>query len=104
MVQKQVVEVKYCPTEEMVADILTKPLSAVKLSKFRDFGSKIFYISPYKKPTQNFFNTVLVDLLYVHLRARFESLLKEQFVRFFPLCKNVMIIEDANHSQPPLWQ
>jgi hypothetical protein len=36
MVQKQAVEVKYCPTEEMVADILTKPLSAVKLSKFRD--------------------------------------------------------------------
>lgn len=35
IIQKNLIEIKYCPTEEMVADILTKPLSVVKFQKFR---------------------------------------------------------------------
>ena len=36
MVQKVVVNLKYVPTEEQVADVLTKPLSHVKFEYFRD--------------------------------------------------------------------
>ena len=36
MVQKGVVKLKYVPTEEQVADVLTKPLSHVKFEYFRD--------------------------------------------------------------------
>ena len=36
MVQKGVVKLKYVPTEEQVAYILTKPLSGVKFEYFRD--------------------------------------------------------------------
>ena len=36
MVQKGVVKLKYVPTEEQVADVLTKPLSRVKFEYFRD--------------------------------------------------------------------
>ena len=35
LVAKRVVAVKYCPTEQMVADILTKPLPRVKLGSLR---------------------------------------------------------------------
>ena len=39
MVQKGAVKIKYVPTEEQVADVLTKPLSRVKFEHFRDkFG------------------------------------------------------------------
>jgi len=32
-------EVKYCPSENMIADLLTKPLEAVKTRKFaQEFG------------------------------------------------------------------
>ena len=31
------VVVKYCPTENMVADIMTKPVTKVKLEKFKGF-------------------------------------------------------------------
>ena len=34
--QKGVVKLKYVPTEEHVADVLTKPLSRVNLEHFRD--------------------------------------------------------------------
>ena len=34
--QKGVVKLKYVPTEKHVADVLTKPLSHVKLEHFRD--------------------------------------------------------------------
>ena len=30
----KIIQVQYCPTEEMLADLLTKPLEAVKLKKF----------------------------------------------------------------------
>ena len=33
-VQDGVVTLKYCPTEEMLADMFTKPLGRVKLQKF----------------------------------------------------------------------
>ena len=36
MVQKGVVKLKYVPTEEQVADVLTKPLARVKFEYFRD--------------------------------------------------------------------
>ena len=36
MVQKGAVKLKYVPTEEQVADVLTKPLARVKLEYFRD--------------------------------------------------------------------
>lgn len=29
-----VIELRYCPSEEMVADVLTKPLGATKVKKF----------------------------------------------------------------------
>ena len=32
------VELKYCPTEEMIADMLTKGLSQVKFKKFRELA------------------------------------------------------------------
>lgn len=31
------VTVEYCPTEEMVADVLTKPVTKFKLEKFKSF-------------------------------------------------------------------
>ena len=34
-VEKGVVTLKYCPTEDMVADMMTKALGRVKLQKFR---------------------------------------------------------------------
>ena len=36
MVQKGVVQLKYVPTEEQVADVLTNPLARVKFEYFRD--------------------------------------------------------------------
>ena len=36
MVQKGAVKLKYVPTEEQVADVLTKPLAHVKFEYFRD--------------------------------------------------------------------
>ena len=36
MVQKGAVKLKYVPTEEQVADVLTKPLSRVKIEYFWD--------------------------------------------------------------------
>ena len=33
-VQDRIIEIEYCPTEDMVADMLTKPLSRVKLHRF----------------------------------------------------------------------
>lgn len=42
-VDKKIIECVYCPTEEMLADMLTKPLSISKLEKFRSFA-KIIYI------------------------------------------------------------
>ena len=36
MVWKRAVKLKYVPTEEQVADVLTKPLAHVKLEYFRD--------------------------------------------------------------------
>ena len=36
MVQKGVVKLKYVPTEEQVADVLTKHLACVKFEYFRD--------------------------------------------------------------------
>lgn len=40
-VDKKIIECKYCPSEEMIADMLTKPLSHSKLEKFR-FESSIY--------------------------------------------------------------
>ena len=31
----QVIDVEYCQTEDMMADIMTKPVSKVKFEKFR---------------------------------------------------------------------
>ena len=36
MVQKGAIKLKYVPTEEQVADVLTKPLDRVKFEYFRD--------------------------------------------------------------------
>ena len=36
MVQKGAVNLKYVPTKEQVADVLTKPLAHVKFEYFRD--------------------------------------------------------------------
>lgn len=36
LVKKMIIECKYCPSEEMVADLLTKPLSAIKHNYLRD--------------------------------------------------------------------
>ncbi|KMQ86152.1 retrovirus-related pol polyprotein from transposon tnt 1-94 [Lasius niger] len=36
LVEKEVVDLQYCPTEEMTADMLTKPLQSVKLRKHRE--------------------------------------------------------------------
>lgn len=33
--QKEVIKMKYCPTETMLADILTKPLQRVRLEQIR---------------------------------------------------------------------
>ena len=45
------INVEYCPTEDMVADILTKPVSKVKIVKFKRFlfgneGLKFFVSIP----------------------------------------------------------
>lgn len=41
MIQNKEVFLEYCPTSEMVADIMTKPLDRVKLSYFQNlFGLK----------------------------------------------------------------
>ena len=34
-IEKQKLEVEYCPTDDMVADFLTKPLQGAKFNKFR---------------------------------------------------------------------
>ena len=39
-VQRKVVTLEYCPTEHMVADILTKPLDRVKFEKFAKIVSR----------------------------------------------------------------
>ena len=36
MVEKEVVKLQYIATDEQIADVLTKPLSRVKLEYFRD--------------------------------------------------------------------
>ena len=36
MVQRGAIKLQYVPTEEQVADVLTKPLSHVKFEYFRD--------------------------------------------------------------------
>ena len=36
MVQKEVIRLQYVSTDEQVVDVLTKPLSRVKLEHFRD--------------------------------------------------------------------
>ena len=36
MVQKGAIKLKYVPTEELVVDVLTKPISRVKFEYFRD--------------------------------------------------------------------
>ena len=33
--QKEVINIRYCPTENMLADLLTKPLARIRLSKLR---------------------------------------------------------------------
>lgn len=35
-VKKKIIECEYCPSDEMVADVLTKPLSLVKHNYFRE--------------------------------------------------------------------
>lgn len=35
-VKKNIFKIKYCPTEEMIADILTKPLKRIKIETMRD--------------------------------------------------------------------
>jgi transposase InsO family protein len=34
--KKKIIEIRYCPTTEMIADMMTKPLGAVKLKKHRE--------------------------------------------------------------------
>ncbi|KAH0818662.1 hypothetical protein GEV33_004129 [Tenebrio molitor] len=34
--KKKIIEIRYCPTAEMIADVMTKPLGAVKLKKHRE--------------------------------------------------------------------
>ena len=34
MYRKKELDIKYCPSEHMIADLLTKPLEAVKTRKF----------------------------------------------------------------------
>lgn len=36
IVMQKIIECEYCPTEEMVADLLTKPLTAIKHNYFRE--------------------------------------------------------------------
>ena len=36
LIQRKEMEVKYCPTEEMIADYMTKPTVGSKFVKFRD--------------------------------------------------------------------
>lgn len=40
-INDETISCEYCPTEEMTADLLTKPLKRIKLEKFRnDLGIK----------------------------------------------------------------
>lgn len=47
LVKRKIIEIQYCPTDEMIADMMTKPLESVKLKKHREgcqlvkFGSSI---------------------------------------------------------------
>jgi len=36
LVKDRIIRLKYCPTSEQIADILTKPLAATNFKKFRD--------------------------------------------------------------------
>lgn len=39
IINTKLIQIQYCPTEDMLADILTKPLISTKLSKFiKDIG------------------------------------------------------------------
>ena len=49
MVQKGAVKLKYVPTEEQVADVLTKPLDRVKFEYFRDKISVVQKDLPQKR-------------------------------------------------------
>jgi Reverse transcriptase (RNA-dependent DNA polymerase) len=44
-VENQQVELHYCPTEDMIADILTKPLSKEKHNKFRELMRMEFMVA-----------------------------------------------------------
>ena len=35
LIERKEVEIKYCPTDDMIADYMTKPLSGAKFHKFR---------------------------------------------------------------------
>ena len=36
LIQRKEIEIQYCPTEHMVADYMTKPLTGAKFTEFRD--------------------------------------------------------------------
>ena len=35
LIERKEVEIQYCPTDDMIADYMTKPLSGAKFHKFR---------------------------------------------------------------------
>jgi hypothetical protein len=45
-VKEGIVEVTYLPTEEMVADVMTKPLDSIKFKRFRDILMSGLFILP----------------------------------------------------------
>ena len=49
MVEKGVVKLQYVATDEQVADVLTKPLSKVKLEYFRDKRGVVQKDAPRKR-------------------------------------------------------